>query len=147
MEKVSHSLSETASFAADLLKRLGEGNRTAACVVALHGELGSGKTAFVQAIAKALGVREHVTSPTFVIMKNYQLKAISYKLLVHIDAYRLTGGAELHALGFRELLKDPGNLIMIEWPEHISDALPRERMTINFEFVDDSTRRISGERT
>lgn len=97
-----------------------------ATLVTLSGELGAGKTSFAQGIAKALGVEEHVTSPTFVLEKVYALpsKINGFTKLVHIDAYRLKSGAELAALGFADLLKDPGNLVVLEWPERVADALP-----------------------
>jgi len=96
-----------------------------ATLVTLSGELGAGKTAFSQAIASALGVEEHVTSPTFVLEKVYELPPeAAFKKLVHIDAYRLGAGAELGALGFSSLLEDGGNLVLLEWPERVADALP-----------------------
>lgn len=101
-----------------------------ATLVTLSGELGAGKTAFVQAVAEALGVTDLVQSPTFVLEKIYLLTGTSYKRLVHIDAYRLAGGADLTALGFSELMADPGNLIMLEWPERIADALPPAEVAI-----------------
>lgn len=101
-----------------------------ATLVTLSGELGAGKTAFAKAVAKALGVAEPVTSPTFVLEKIYTLPQNSghrksrFKRLVHIDAYRLEDAAELAPLGFDELMRDSGNLVMIEWPERVADALP-----------------------
>lgn len=94
-----------------------------ATLVTLSGELGAGKTAFVKAAAKALGVEEHVTSPTFVLEKIYLLSSGPFSKLVHIDAYRLKGGEELEALGWRALMNDSKNLIMLEWPEQVEDAL------------------------
>ncbi len=97
-----------------------------ATLVTLSGELGAGKTSFAQGVASALGITEHVTSPTFVLEKIYVLpqNMRGFSKLVHIDAYRLKGGSELAALGFQELLQDPGNLILLEWPERVADVLP-----------------------
>lgn len=97
-----------------------------ATLVTLSGELGAGKTAFVKAVARALGVEEVVTSPTFVLEKIYKLghPMSKFKNLVHIDAYRLSSGSELAVLGFNELMRDAGNLILLEWPEKVADALP-----------------------
>ncbi|MDO8604499.1 MAG: tRNA (adenosine(37)-N6)-threonylcarbamoyltransferase complex ATPase subunit type 1 TsaE, partial [bacterium] len=105
--------------------------------------LGSGKTTFVQCLAEALGVREHITSPTFVIMKSYKLTANSYKFLVHIDAYRLKNGEELRKLGFEELLHDPTNLILVEWADRVADILPTDCNKLTFEFVDEKTRKVT----
>ena len=103
--------------------------RGTATVVTLSGELGAGKTAFVKAAAKALGVTAHVTSPTFVIMKIYDLHNQKFKKLVHIDAYRLKGQHHLDVLGWEDLLRDPADLIFIEWPEQ-AGALPSHTIRI-----------------
>lgn len=114
-----------------------------ATVVGLYGDLGAGKTTFVQAGAKALGITETVNSPTFLILKSYKLSAKSYKLLHHIDAYRLKTSAELTKLRFDELLTDPQNLIFIEWADKVADILPKDHRKILFEFIDNTTRKIS----
>lgn len=96
-----------------------------ATVVALIGELGTGKTTFVQKFAKAYGIKEVVTSPTFVILKKYGN-------LVHIDAYRLEHAEELQKLGVQELMKNPKNIIFIEWADRVKEILPPETIWINF---------------
>lgn len=106
-----------------------------ALVVALDGELGSGKTAFAQYLAHALGVRERVTSPTFVVMKIYPLshrRTDSFDRLIHIDCYRLTAPRDLLALGFANLVNDSANLIAIEWAERIKKILPARAIHIAF---------------
>ena len=100
-----------------------------ATIVTLSGDLGAGKTTFVKGIAKALGIKEHVTSPTFVIMKIYGLSEQKFKRLVHIDAYRLKGLHHLKVLGWKDLIEDLGNLICIEWPEKIEEAIPRDAVS------------------
>src|SRR3989344_3743235 len=92
-------------------------NTNGATTLLLSGELGAGKTAFVKALARILGIKEDIISPTFVIMKFYPLTGQLFKQLIHIDAYRLEKADELTHLGFEELCKDPVNLICIEWPE------------------------------
>ena len=116
-----------------------------ATLVTLSGELGAGKTAFAKAVAKFLGVEEIVTSPTFVLEKIYLLgsEASKYKRLVHIDAYRLEQGSELAPLGFDELMQDSGNLILLEWPEKVSDALPVPSVQISITPQPDGSRTIS----
>jgi len=113
-----------------------------ATLVGLSGELGSGKTTFVKGVAQGLGVTLTVTSPTFVIEKVYKLEKQSFKYLVHVDAYRLESGDELIALGFNDLKSDPGNLIIIEWPERVRGILPLELKMLHFVFLDNSTRSI-----
>ena len=93
-----------------------------ALVVGLSGHLGAGKTAFSKIIAELLGVTDTVTSPTFVLMKLYDIDpTLNYpwKRLVHIDAYRLERREELEALNFEQLVADVNNLILIEWPENV----------------------------
>jgi tRNA threonylcarbamoyladenosine biosynthesis protein TsaE len=129
--------------ARELLALLKERERTRAHIVGLSGELGAGKTTFVKALAGELGVPEAVRSPTFVIEKIYKLpEGGPCAHLIHIDAYRLGGGSELAALGFAQLLEDPDNLIVIEWPEHVEDVLPNDWMKLTFEVVDECTRKI-----
>jgi tRNA threonylcarbamoyladenosine biosynthesis protein TsaE len=95
-----------------------------ATLITLSGELGAGKTSFVQGVAASLGVVGSVTSPTFVLEKVYELRGQPFSKLIHIDAYRLVSGDELRALGFDELMGEAGNLVLLEWPEKVSDLLP-----------------------
>ncbi len=118
----SNSLAETEKIAADWLAGISMKHADAdeALIVGLSGHLGAGKTAFVKAVAKSLGVTEDVTSPTFVIMKLYEINAASpWKRLIHIDAYRLERAEELEALGWEQLVADKNNLILVEWPENV----------------------------
>lgn len=96
-----------------------------ALVLALHGDLGAGKTTFVQDLIGRLGnMHDTVTSPTFVIMKSYELTLPHLDRVVHIDAYRIEDIDEMRPLHFSELLEDKRNLICIEWAEHIAELLP-----------------------
>ncbi|HWH06943.1 MAG TPA: tRNA (adenosine(37)-N6)-threonylcarbamoyltransferase complex ATPase subunit type 1 TsaE [Candidatus Paceibacterota bacterium] len=91
-----------------------------ATLLTLSGELGAGKTAFTQALARTLGVTDAITSPTFVLMKIYQLpEEAAFRRLVHIDAYRLQGREDLAPLGFDEVLEDKDNLVVVEWPQQV----------------------------
>ena len=113
-----------------------------ATVLALTGDLGAGKTTLTQSIGKKLGVTENMISPTFVIMKHYRLKTSDYRLLVHIDAYRLDSSAEMKTLGFDTLIADPENLIVIEWPERIADILPADCIRISLEHLEENKRAL-----
>lgn len=114
-----------------------------AVVVGLSGDLGAGKTAFVKEVAKILGIDMEVTSPTFVIQKNYDIDFHGFKTLIHIDAYRLESGGEMKPLKFNETLKDGKNLILIEWPEKIASVLPKGMRKIAFETIDETTRKLT----
>lgn len=150
MKIITHSLAETEAFAARWLEQvmsksdLTKGGRGGACVVGLYGDLGSGKTAFTQAVAKLLGIAENVTSPTYVIEKIYPIHSLptGFKHLIHIDAYRLEKSAELAHLGWGEIIKDPQNLILIEWPERVADIMPADHIRLKFTFIDETTREI-----
>jgi tRNA threonylcarbamoyladenosine biosynthesis protein TsaE len=115
-----------------------------ATLVTLSGALGAGKTAFTKAVARVLGVEENVTSPTFVLEKIYQLESETSKFsrLIHIDAYRLDRGGDLAPLGFDELMQDSGNLILLEWPEKVADALPSQLVKISITALSDDSRLI-----
>lgn len=143
MEKSVHSLAEfeaeASRFASSLAKR-GQG----ATLITLSGELGAGKTAFAKTAARTLGVEETVNSPTFVLEKIYLLPSGQpFKRLVHIDAYRLSKGSELEALGFDELMRDADTLILLEWPERVADALPVPAARIFFTVLLNGSRMIS----
>lgn len=114
-----------------------------ATVVALSGDLGAGKTAFAQALARAFGIEEDVTSPTYVIEKVYAPARGPFQRLIHIDAYRLNGAHDLYVLGWKDLMQEPGNLILIEWPEKVEEAIPPDALRITLEYVDEHTRTIT----
>ncbi len=111
--------------------------RKTAMVVTLSGELGAGKTTFAKGIAKALGVDETVSSPTFVIEKIYSLKNQLFDRLIHIDAYRLKDAHELEVLGWKQLIADSGNIIVLEWPEGVPGAIPTDAIGIRFDIEGD----------
>lgn len=139
--KKTFAQNELPEIAALLLGKLKPANN--ATVVALAGDLGAGKTTLTQAIARALGIKETVISPTFVIMKSYKLSDSVFSTLVHIDAYRLNSAKELLRLGWDELISNPKNLILIEWPERVSEIIPKDATKIYLAHVDEKTRNIS----
>jgi len=141
MEKISTTLSETSIIAEEFVRNLKK-KETRALVVCLFGELGAGKTTFTQAAAKSLGITETVQSPTFVIEKIYKLEDQEFEHLVHIDAYRLEKGSELVSLGWHDMVSERGNLIFLEWPERVAEILPRDCVSVHFEFVDEGRRKI-----
>jgi tRNA threonylcarbamoyladenosine biosynthesis protein TsaE len=129
---------EAARFATELAPR-----EQGAILVTLSGGLGVGKTAFTKAVARTFGVVDVVTSPTFVLEKVYPLTNQRFKKLIHIDAYRLETGADLAPLDFDALMADPGNLIFLEWPERVIDALPEPTRKISFVAHANTSRTIS----
>jgi len=123
----------------NLLERIKEEDNV---VVALYGDLGSGKTTFTKHLAKQLQVSEVITSPTFVIQKRFNVNFNNFTNLYHLDVYRLKDESELSTLNWNEILSQKGNLIVIEWPEIIEKALPKNTIKLNFTTVDESTRKI-----
>jgi tRNA threonylcarbamoyladenosine biosynthesis protein TsaE len=119
-----------------------------ATVIALHGNLGAGKTVFTKQLAKDLGITETVTSPTFVIQKSFDIPeekltdTTPFKKLIHIDTYRIDLQDELTKLGWDDNLINKENLIAVEWPENIPDILPKNTINLHFTFVDETTRLI-----
>jgi tRNA threonylcarbamoyladenosine biosynthesis protein TsaE len=91
-------------------------------ILALSGDLGAGKTTLVQTLAKAFGITQTVQSPTFTILKSYEIVHPLYTHFVHIDAYRIADEAELVPIHFSEYLS-PQHFVCIEWPEQISQML------------------------
>ncbi|MAF59689.1 MAG: tRNA (adenosine(37)-N6)-threonylcarbamoyltransferase complex ATPase subunit type 1 TsaE [Candidatus Pacebacteria bacterium] len=141
MEKKLKGLEETIKEARGFVNSLTpEGNST---VVALCGDLGSGKTTFVKACAEVLGVNQTVTSPTFVLLKIYKLDGRSYEHLIHIDAYRLDSTEELRSLGWADFVNNPKNLIFVEWADRIEGVIPKSAKKITLETVDENTRKIT----
>ena len=119
-----------------------------ATIIALSGDLGAGKTTFAKMLAKQLGVDEEVTSPTFVIERIYQLPEyvghpMSYRRLIHIDAYRLEGAHQLEVLGWKEISADPSNLILIEWPEMVEGVIPKGSIKIKLGWISETERDVS----
>ena len=106
-----------------------------ALIFGLVGELGAGKTTFIQAFAKGLGIKGRLTSPSFVLMKNY-------KNFYHVDCYRVKGPKDILALDFKEIISNPKNIIMIEWAEKIKKILPKKRIDVFFEYVNETTRSV-----
>ncbi len=128
MQKVK--LSSLPIFAKEVLAKLAPKNT--ATIVALRGDLGSGKTTFTQALARELGITATVQSPTYILMRKYQITNHKFQTLIHIDAYRLENPKEFAALRPEQFLKDPKTLVVVEWPEKVEGALPPADLTINF---------------
>ena len=103
-------------------------------LICLDGELGSGKTVFVKGFAKALGIEETITSPTFNLVKEYEEGELP---LCHMDVYRLDSDDE--TIGLSDYLNSDA-VCIIEWSEIIADQLPEERLDIKFKVIDDETR-------
>jgi len=139
---LSRNLDETRNFAEEILNKISK-ESDHAYVLALSGDLGSGKTAFTKEFGALLGIpKSEITSPTFVIEKIYNIKHPFFKHLIHIDAYRLESPDELTHLGWDDLLSDNQNIILIEWPEKVSSIIPSYAQYIDFRFIDEHAREM-----
>jgi tRNA threonylcarbamoyladenosine biosynthesis protein TsaE len=127
-------------IAADLVIARGRKN---AMVLALEGELGGGKTTFVQGLAKALGVKEKITSPTFVILKRFKIHDLRFKNFYHIDCYRLNKPEELVELDFKKIIERPENLVVIEWADKVKSLIPKKATWLKFNWLSENKRRIA----
>lgn len=132
---------ETRTLGLDFAKNL-KGSE----VFCLYGNLGAGKTTFTQGLASGLGIKKNITSPTFILMREYQTCNPSTRnplTLYHLDCYRLEQVADAKSLGLEELFGNPGNIICIEWAERIKDLLPEKRIDIYFENKGEDEREIT----
>lgn len=115
-------------------------------IIALTGDLGSGKTTFVQGFAKALGIKHRIVSPTFLIIRRYRVasrkKQGKIKNFYHVDLYRVHKIKELNALNFKSLLNTTNTLMLIEWAEKIKKLLPKGTIWVNFNHGRKETERI-----
>jgi tRNA threonylcarbamoyladenosine biosynthesis protein TsaE len=143
---VSKNAAETQAFARQIIDSFLDEQRDAALVLALEGELGGGKTTFVQGLADLLDLDGPITSPTFVIMKRYAIKNPKlnkiFKNFYHADCYRLESAGELSVLGFDKIIKDPENLLIVEWADKAREIIPRNAVWIKFEFINEEERKI-----
>ncbi|PIZ87625.1 MAG: tRNA (adenosine(37)-N6)-threonylcarbamoyltransferase complex ATPase subunit type 1 TsaE [Candidatus Nealsonbacteria bacterium CG_4_10_14_0_2_um_filter_40_15] len=116
---------------------------TRALVLGLEGDLGGGKTTFLQGFAKGLGVKEKITSPTFVIIKRFHIPSSIFHDFYHIDCYRIRKAKEIFDLGFKEMISNPRHIVAIEWADRIKKILPKNVLLLKFGFVGKTSRKIT----
>ena len=129
MEKVA--LQDIQSAARKVIRQLSH-KTDGATLIVLSGDLGAGKTTFVQALAHELGITDAVQRPTYVLMKSYPISYKELTRLVHIDAYRLNSPHEFAALKPQSFLEDPHALVCLEWPEKAAGMLPKPDIILRF---------------
>lgn len=143
---ITRNFQETIQLAQEFAKKLKGGK-----IIGLIGELGSGKTTFVKGLAKGLGIREQITSPTFVMLKEYDilrpkvhLRGVPKKvrILVHVDAYRAGNINDIKSLGIEDYLNRTDVIIVIEWAEKIRKILPKSTIYISFKHKSENEREI-----
>ena len=137
------SVEELKAVAGELLGIWKQFPNDNATVIALSGDLGAGKTTFVQQLAQILGITETVNSPTYVLMKSYETTDSIFSTLIHIDAYRIEHDSEMKPLHFTDNLTLPNTLICIEWAERISAFLPARTLKIDLEALPHSKHKLT----
>ena len=145
-EHITNSPSQTRKIAEILAKKiLRTPLEKKALILRLEGDLGGGKTTFLQGFAKGLGIKEKILSPTFVIMKKYKIPTGlmgKFQSFYHIDCYRIKKQKEILNLEFKEIISNPKNIIAIEWAEKIKKMLPQDAFSIKFDFLSKNKRKI-----
>lgn len=137
--QTTKSVVETYAVAKDLVYQLNGGD-----ILTLSGELGAGKTTFVQGLSQALGIKRRIISPTFMIVRSYEVPENDKQVerFYHIDLYRTTEPADLESVGLSEILQDKHAIVAIEWPERLGKLLPKTRWEISLRQKDDTIRTI-----
>lgn len=125
---------ETKKLGVDFAKKIKLGD-----TLAFYGNLGSGKTTFIQGLANGLNIKRRIISPTFIIVRHYNLEKGSF---YHIDLYRTQTRHDLLGLGIDEILSDDNNITAIEWSDKLNDFLPKKRIELYFRYIDENKREI-----
>jgi tRNA threonylcarbamoyladenosine biosynthesis protein TsaE len=131
---ISNSPEETEKIASDLAASCKPGT-----IIALHGELGAGKTAFAKGFARSIGIKNPISSPTFTVVQEYKTRDSHPKQeirLFHIDLYRIETEEKSIAFGIEEFLFNPYTFVLIEWAERIPSLLPENTIHITMEYSD-----------
>ncbi len=145
---ITESAKETQEFGERFADKVKSGG-----VVCLYGDLGAGKTTFVQGVAKGLGVKARIVSPTFILVRRYDLRSqisnhkstlqkLKPNYLWHVDLYRLANVEEARGVGIEEVISDPNNIVFIEWPEKVEEILPRKHWAVRMRTVSENEREI-----
>lgn len=143
-KNITENYIQTQKIGQDLAKEIIKNKpQKKAVVLFLKGNLGSGKTTFLQGFSKGLEIKEKILSPTFVIMKRFKIKKSQFENFYHFDCYRLKNNEDLDLLEWKEIIKNPKNIIAVEWPEKIKKVLQKNTITIEFRFIEENKREIN----
>jgi tRNA threonylcarbamoyladenosine biosynthesis protein TsaE len=139
---ITNNFEETQKLGKDFAEILEKGD-----VVCLYGDLGSGKTTFVQGLAVGLGIKKRIISPTFVIVRSYKIRINDEGLRIdnfyHIDLYRTNSERDIEGLGIEEIINNKNNIVVIEWAEKLKNQMPAKRIDVNFFYENESKRKIN----
>lgn len=136
---ISNSLRKTHKFAEEFAKNLETGD-----TIVFYGDLGSGKTTFIQGLAKGLKIKKRIISPTFIILRHYIInKELAPKVFYHVDLYRTNSESDLVGIGLDQIINEKDSIKAIEWGEKLQDLLPSKRTEIKLERISENKRKIS----
>ena len=126
-----------------LAKEVLKTKQKGALIFGLEGDLGGGKTTFLQGFAKGLGIKEKILSPSFIVMRKFQIPNPKFQNFYHIDCYRIEKPREILDLDFKEIISNPKNIVAIEWSDQVRKIIPKNSLIIKFELVNKNKRKIS----
>ncbi|HEY4500081.1 MAG TPA: tRNA (adenosine(37)-N6)-threonylcarbamoyltransferase complex ATPase subunit type 1 TsaE [Candidatus Paceibacterota bacterium] len=140
---ISRSKLQTQQIAKKLARKLlNAPHRTQASVIALQGDLGAGKTTFTQGFARGLEIHRHITSPTFLIIRRYGIPKTDWNFY-HLDLYQIKKAKEILDLGFKEIIRNPKNIVIIEWAEKIKSFLMKKKIIhVDFKHTKNENKRV-----
>lgn len=140
----THVLKEQdwASFIEDHMLPVCDQRKDSACVFALVGDLGAGKTTFSKTFLHQLGVKQHVQSPTFSIINSYDISYGGFEKVFHIDTYRIEDLKELEVLHIEDIFNNPKHIVVIEWADKIKELIPQDSVWIHFDHDTLETRKV-----
>ena len=158
---LSQNVAKTKRIGENLARKIlqNKSRRKKALGFGLIGDLGGGKTTFLQGFAKGLGIRERILSPTFVIMKRFKIYdspkhrahkslcaratgQVRFKNFYHVDCYRIHKPKEILALGWKKIIKNSQNIVAVEWADKIKKLLPKDKIMVTFEVIGKNRRKI-----
>jgi tRNA threonylcarbamoyladenosine biosynthesis protein TsaE len=141
-EYLSKSPAQTRKLGRSLAREVLKTKPEKGLVIGLEGDLGGGKTTFLQGFAKGLGIKGKVLSPTFVILRKFKIERVKDRWFCHVDCYRVKKEKEVLDLGFEKIISNPQNIIAIEWFDRIKKFSPKKVLLLRFRFVNKNTRKI-----
>jgi tRNA threonylcarbamoyladenosine biosynthesis protein TsaE len=132
---ITNNKGETQALAENFSKTLKGGD-----FLAFYGNLGSGKTTFIQGLAKGLGIQRRIISPTFIILRHYRMDKGNF---YHVDLYRIESKHDLLGIGLEQIIQDSNSIVALEWAQKLGELLPKQRIDIHMEYLEDNKRKIT----
>jgi len=148
---ITNSASQTKKIGRILAKEILKTKRQKrAIILGLEGDLGGGKTTFLKGLAKGLGIREKILSPTFIIIRRFKIPSRTtsarFKNLYHMDCYRISKPKEILDLGFKKIASQSQNIVAVEWADRLQKILPKDILILKFKFISKNKREIKIQR-